>query len=178
MIDPRAFALAVLAVGLSAAASYAGPAVSSQPSRITEVFGDWTMVCVAPQDKAGRRSRCEAAEVIRQRGAKRALAKLAIGLSDGGYTIAALLPVNISFPSSVSLVDAGNAHQIQLAWQRCLPGACLAEAQVKAGTFENWRNETKPMHLSFVTASRRAETLPVSLRGMTQAIAALHKTAK
>lgn len=54
-------------------------------------------------------------------------------------------------------------------------GACLAEGRLGEADLADWEKQGKPLRLSFVTAAGQKVMLPVSPRGMAQAVAALPK---
>lgn len=181
---PFKLVVATLALSLTVSASVAesatpntGSGVSLQPSETSEVFGNWTVRCFVGQGKAKGRKACETSISVTAKPSKRPIAKFAIsqGKSPGIFIVGVLLPVNVGFPSVVSLANADKKQLATLAWTRCMPGACLAAHTVKRQAIEVWEKQSKPMLLTFVTASKKTFTIPISTRGMTQSIAALAK---
>ncbi|OIQ66603.1 invasion associated locus B (IalB) protein [mine drainage metagenome] len=175
-------AIATLVLCLGASPSYAASptttsGVSAQPSETSEVFGDWTVRCVNIQGKTDAKKICEAAVVVTLRGSKQPFAKVAISpvKTAGDVELAVLLPVNISLPSSVDLQSAATKPLAKLDWSRCIQGACLASLGVKRADVVKWAAQPKPMLLSFTSAAMQRVNVPVSVRGMAQAIAALAK---
>lgn len=85
-----------------------------------------------------------------------------------------LLPNNIALPSSVRLLAEENeAQAIELPWRRCIPGACVADLDLQPAAMTRLRARTEPARLMFRDANGRDVALPLSLRGLAQALDAL-----
>ena len=87
-----------------------------------------------------------------------------------------LVPPEVSF-SKVPTVSApgGGAPRFELAWRRCLPNGCFADAQVGPELLKLLRSRTEPMQVVFKDAGEREATLPFSMRGLLPALDALAK---
>ena len=152
--------------------------VSDEPTATTASFGDWVMRCqrTAEGDKAVRV--CEAGQTIQAQGQAAPIAQIGIGRLAAGepLRITIMLPPNIALPSNVRVVaDEKDESGIELAWRRCLPGGCVADAKLEPETIKFWRGRSAAGKLSFKDASGRALTIPFSFRGLAQSLDALAK---
>jgi invasion protein IalB len=151
-------------------------AVPSTPERTTASFGDWMMRCegaVAPA-----RRTCEVAQVITLQSQTSPIAQVAIGRQapNESKRLTLVLPPNIAILTKpqVSIAKAG-ATPTDLIWQRCTPGACFAAAPVSDDAIGTFSAQTEPGRIVFKDAADREAALPLSFRGLTQALAALAK---
>ena len=153
------------------------PAVAPDPSVTTAAYGDWTLRCEAPQ--AGKTLRlCEAAQTVQVRGEAAPIAQIAFGHASSAEPVklVVVLPVNVTFPSTVTIaIGEGDPQPVQLAWHRCLPVGCFAEATSTADVVRRWRSETGQGKLTFKDGGGRDVVVPVSFRGLAQALDALAK---
>jgi invasion protein IalB len=87
-----------------------------------------------------------------------------------------LLPPNIAIITKpqVAIAKAG-AAPIELTWQRCTPGACFASTPVSEEAIGTFGAQTEPGRIVFKDAADREVALPLSFRGLAQALAALTK---
>ena len=121
---------------------------------------------------------CEAGQTIQVQGQTAPIAQIGIGrLSPGDpLRITVILPPNITLPSNVHVVtDEKDDPGIDLAWRRCLPGGCIAEAKLEPETIKSWRARSAPGKLSFKDATGRVVAIPFSFRGLAQSPDALAK---
>ena len=154
-----------------------GP-VSDEPAATTASFGDWVMRCqrTGEGDKAVRV--CEAGQTIQVQGQAAPIAQIGIGRVSAGepMRITIVLPPNIALPSNVRVVaDEKDESGTELAWRRCLPGGCVADAKLEPETIKYWRGRTAAGKLSFKDATGRVLTIPFSFRGLAQSLDALAK---
>jgi invasion protein IalB len=152
--------------------------VSDEPAATTASFGDWVMRCerTGEGDKAVRV--CEAGQTIQVQGQAAPIAQIGIGRLTAGepLRITIVLPPNIALPSNVRVVaDEKDESGIELAWRRCLPGGCVADAKLEPETIKYWRGRSAAGKLSFKDAAGRDLTIPFSFRGLAQSLDALAK---
>lgn len=157
------------------------PPVGNEPQQTSASFGDWVVRCDRPAPNAqgtGKRV-CEAAQSLVIKGQQGPIAQIAFGRpplekgSDPALTLTVLLPVSIAFDKPPRLgpgAAADDPGSATLALRRCLPGGCLADAKADAVLLKDLREAAKPGHLSFTDAAERTITLPVSFRGLAQAL--------
>lgn len=160
------------------AAAPAVPAVSPEPSSTTASFGDWTLRCQRVAD-AGKTVRiCEVAQVLQAQGQQAPIAQIALGRIANGepVRVTAVMPVSVSFPSSVQItMGEKDAKPLELPWRRCLPTGCFAETAPSDDVLKQWRKASEPGRILFRDAAGRDLALPLSARGLDQALDALAK---
>ncbi len=187
-----AFAVGIAAVNGSASAQSASPkpaappaaapapaaAIPAEPSSTTASFGDWTLRCQRLAD-AGKTVRiCEVAQVLQAQGQQAPIAQVALGRVANGepVRVTAVMPVSVSFPSSVQItMGEKDAKPVELPWRRCLPTGCFAEAAPGDDVLKQWRKASEPGRILFKDAAGRDLALPLSARGLDQALDALAK---
>jgi hypothetical protein len=149
--------------------------VSSPPERTTASFGDWVMRRCAGAGKTGLRARAgddspgpvgvHRADRVRPRHARRA-----------GAPHAVVLPVAVTLTTKPKIVsEKDDKSPIELAWQRCIPGGCIASTTVADDVIARLSARTEPGGIAFKDAAEHDIAVPLSLRGLTQALAALAK---
>ncbi len=158
-------------------AAEAAPPVPTEPGLTTASYGDWVLRCQRlAGENAGRV--CEVSQTIQAQGQAAPVAQLAIGRLPGqeGLRFTVLLPANVSFPSSVrvgEIKDAG--HGQDLAWRRCLPGACVAEGAAAEAVLNGWRKTEDAGRITFKDGDGRDVAVSLSFRGLGPALDALGK---
>ena len=176
-----AFAQATPAKPPAAQPASTAPAASpvpTEPSSTTASFGDWTLRCQRITD-AGKAMRvCEVAQVLQAQGQQAPIAQIALGRIANGepVRITAVMPVSVTFPSSVQIVmGEKDAKSVELPWRRCLPTGCFAEIAPGDDVLKQWRKATEQGRILFKDAAGRDLALPLSSRGLDQALDALAK---
>lgn len=150
--------------------------VPAAPERTTASFGDWVLRCESVATQSRRV--CEAAHLIVAQGQTAPVAQVAIGRAapneDERLTI--VVPPNIAIGIKPRIMMAkASATPIELAWQRCLPGACFASATVSSALIGELAAQAEPGRIMYKSAADRDAELPLSFRGLSQAMAALAK---
>lgn len=152
--------------------------VPATPERTTASFGEWVLRC---ENLAARAKRvCEAAHMIVVKGQTAPIAQVAIGRPapkpNEGERLTIVVPPNITIGVSpqIAIAKAG-AAPIELTWQRCLPGACFASVAVSSAVIGKLAAQTEPGRIVFKNAAENKIVLPLSFRGLSQALAALAK---
>ncbi|TXN79212.1 invasion associated locus B family protein [Methylobacterium sp. WL8] len=176
VVLPAAFALAQ--GGKPAPAAPTKPAaVPTEPGSTTASFGDWVLRCQrGGGDKPVRI--CEAAQTMQVQGQAQPIAQIAIGRISAGepLQVTAILPPNVALPGSVRvLTDERDTTGFELAWRRCLPGGCVAEASVREDALRRWRGSAEPGRIAFKNAAGQDVAIPLSFVGLAQALDALAK---
>jgi invasion protein IalB len=158
------------------AAQKAPAPVGTTPERTTASFGDWVLRCETVAEQVQRV--CEVALVMTVQGQPNPVAQVAIGrpTPGEGRRVTLVVPTNIAIGAKpqVTLAKAGTAP-IELTWQRCAPGACFASAPLADETMSAMSAQTEPGRIAFKDAAGREVALPLSFRGLPQALAALAK---
>lgn len=156
----------------------AAPAVPPEPSSTTASFGDWTLRCQRIVDAAKPMRVCEVAQILQAQGQQAPIAQIALGRlgNDEPVRITAVMPVSVSFPGSVQIVmGEKDAKPVDLPWRRCLPTACYADAAPGDDALKQWRKASEQGRILFKDAAGRELALPLSSRGLDQALDALAK---
>lgn len=152
--------------------------VDSEPNSTTASFGDWSVRCQRIVDGNDVQRVCEVVQQMRAQDQQSPVAELAIGRVKKGdpLRLTALLPVNVTFPTSPSFSSSGNDSELlDLGWRRCLPGGCFADLVLPDGMLSQWRTQAATGRLSWKDASGRDLVISVSPRGLAQALDAMSK---
>jgi invasion protein IalB len=149
----------------------ASSAALAGPDSTTETFGDWSLVCSASAGGAGDRA-CEVNTSIVLRGQSAPFARIAFTrAADKPARVIALVPANISTQSVVRIANDTGKSEISLPFKSCVPGGCLAEADLAKEQLLALRASAKAAaQLTLVDASGKSSSLPLSLRGLDQAL--------
>ncbi len=161
-----------------AAPAPAPAAVPSEPQSTVAAFGDWALRCVRQGEGAQATRICEVTQNIQAQGQQGPLAQIAFGRVQrtDPLRLTAVLPPNVSFPSVVRvMMDDKDAQPFDLAWSRCVPGACVAYGEPAAAVIQRFRARTEPARLTFKDSGGRDITVPLSFRGLSQALDAMAK---
>lgn len=153
-------------------------AISAEPSSTTASFGDWTLRCQRAGDAAKPVRICEVAQILQSQGQQTPIAQVALGRLAAGepLRVTAVMPVSVSFPSSVQIVMGDkDAKPLELPWRRCIPSGCFADAAPGEDIVRQWRKASEPGRIVFKDAAGRELALPLSARGLDQAVEALAK---
>jgi invasion protein IalB len=179
---PPAPAAATPAPAAPAGAAPAAPA-APQPQVTTTAFGDWTLRCTTatPPAQAGQAApapvkHCELDQSIGVNGQPNPIAQLAIDKDKGSnqYQFIAALPIAAWLPGPVAFQATPKAKPVPLAYKRCLPNACFADAPLSADLSKAMQNggDTKGA-LTFQMTAGKSSGLPVSFNGFKAGLAAL-----
>ncbi len=151
-------------------------APTSDPRITTTAFGDWSLLCQRIAENLP--PNCEISLTIQQKDQPAPIAKIALArpVSNQGIHLLVLLPTNVSFPSSVQIKsDDKDIWGIDIPWQRCIPGACLAETSLKDSDLVRWRALDSAGKITFKDAASNEVGISFSFHGLTQALDALAK---
>lgn len=155
------------------------PPVPSDPQTTSATYGDWVLVC---QRAGGADKRqCEVSQSVQVQGQPGPITQLAIFTpGEAAETrIAVVLPANVLLTATPKIgVDESDTQAVDLNWQRCLPGGCFADAQLKGDVLSKWRGSTDRGRLEFKDGAGRTVVLPFSFRGLDPAYGALTKEKK
>ncbi len=177
------FAILLLSAGL------AGPALAedsaakpdeSHPAHAsgttTKDFGAWSLHCQPPRQE-GAEPLCVIAQTV-QSSSNKLLAIISIGHQHPSdpYNIVVTLPPNVGFPSSVHIrTGAEDKWGVELPWQRCIPGACIAGTELSPATLVHWAGLQTEGKIVFVVGSGDEVGVPITMRGFGDAYKALNQ---
>ena len=152
--------------------------VSAEPAATSAIFGDWTLRCQRIEDGDKAQRLCEVAQTIQVQNRREPIAQVALGRvsATAPLRVTAVLPPNVSFPSTVGIA-AGDKDPpaVELGWRRCVPGGCFADAPASDEVLRGWRGLTTLGRITFKDAEGRTVAVPLSFRGLAQALDALAK---
>jgi invasion protein IalB len=155
----------------------AAPApVPSTPERTTASFGDWVMRCDTAPAPAKRV--CEAAQVMTVQGQAAPVAQVAFGRTARGepMRVTVVLPVAVLLTTKPKILsEKDDKSPLEVSWQRCVPGGCIASATVTDDLTTRLGARTEPGSIAFKDAAEHDIAFPLSFRGLAQALAALAK---
>ena len=170
---------AALAASTDAATPAAGaPPVSADPAMTSATYGDWILRCQRVADGSTTKRLCEVAQTVRLSQGRDAVAEVAFGHVNGekALRVTALLPTNILLPGAVSIAGGDKpAPALDLQWRRCVPVGCLADAAATDEAVRTWRGQAAAGRLDYKDGVGHDVTLPLSFRGLAQALDALEK---
>ncbi len=153
-------------------------AVPNEPQSTVASFGDWALRCVRQGEGAQVTRMCEVTQNIQAQGQQGPLAQIAFGRVQrtDPLRLTAVLPSNVSFPSVVKvMMDEKDTQPFDMAWARCVPGACVAFGEPAQAVIQRFRARTEPARLVFKDSSGRDIAVPLSFRGLSQALDAMAK---
>lgn len=158
----------------------ATPAVSTGlPDRTTASFGDWTLRCERRRDGSTPAKLCELSQSIQRAGDSAPLAQVAIGRLSASepLRLTLVLPFNVALTSAPKVsAEAKDAFPVQqTAWQRCVPGGCLASVTMGDDVVKKVRTAGDAARMEYRDAGDREVTLGFSLRGLPEALDALSR---
>lgn len=160
-----------------AAPEPATPPVSSTPQATSASYGDWVLVCQRTSEESAQRL-CEVAQSVQVQGQPAPIARIAISKAKQppATQLTVVLPSNITLTSGPRVaMDEKDTQAVELAWVRCLPGGCFANAVLKDDVLGKWRALDSRGRLEFKDGAGRALALPFSFRGLGAAYDALAK---
>ena len=173
-----------LPAGMAGAQAPATPATAPAPGpdRTSAAYGDWTLRCevARPQGQPPVRT-CEVALTFRDQRAQ-AVAQLVMGRTRRTEPLRMILQVPLEIrtdqPAKVMADPAAPADQaLDLPFRMCSAarGGCFAEAQLLGdeGLQRLLARGDSPGRVTFRDSAGREIQLPLSLRGLTQALDAL-----
>lgn len=153
----------------------AQPPAQNQPTKV-EPHGDWVLTCRKAEGQATQN--CELVQTITVNGQKALFAELAVGKpkADMPMQVTVVVPNNVSFPSSVKiLMDEKDKSPLDLAWARCLPAGCFANAALKDDVQKKWSALETQGRVTFKAGNSQEIVMPISFKGLKSALEALAK---
>lgn len=159
-----------LLVAVALAMAGLGGALAQEPSRLSEVYGDWTVNCVAGENDART---CFMVQTLTDENRRRVL-QAEIRLIGSTTHFALLAPLGVLLPAGVSTnIDEGEAAT--MAFHTCLAAGCIVRSELSAEQVAELRRG-KEMTVRLKAADTGAEvTLRLSLSGISAALSRLAK---
>jgi invasion protein IalB len=160
-----------------APAAVAPAPVGAEPQTTMSTYGDWTVRCTHAENPTPAHV-CDIVQSLQVQGQQAPIAQIEIvrPAPKDPMRIVIQLPANISLPSAVRVaVDDKDAQPLELAWRKCVPGGCFAEAELKEDVIKRFRAQTGNGKMQFKDAGGHDVPLPFSFRGLPQALDGLAK---
>jgi invasion protein IalB len=180
LVRIAASALALATAAPAAFAADAPPPVSAEPQNTSATYGDWILRCARAND--GNHA-CEVIQPFQMQvqGQSQPIGQLAIGHRSANAKepmhVTFLITPGISFPSDVRLMsDDKDTQPVVLDWSSCSPSICRADGEFKDDQLKRWKAATANGKLIFKLTTGQPFTIPVSVRGLAQALDALPKS--
>jgi invasion protein IalB len=151
---------------------------SSSPERTTASFGDWVLRCERPNSASLVERPCEVTQTITIRGQQAPIAEIAFGhlAKDPVLRATLVLPVNVMIAVQPELLSQkGDPHPLKFTWQRCIPAGCFASAPSATEMIATVDDCKEPGSITFKDSTGKDIAIPLSFRGLQQALAALNK---
>lgn len=152
--------------------------VSSEPETTTASYGAWILRCTHRQQGQTKLRICDIEESVAVQGQQAPIAQIGIGhfASKDEMQITAIVPTNITFQVAPRVTSQDSDPGVQLAWRRCLPGGCIADAILPEDRLRAWHAVAADTgRLSFTNAAGRPVAIEFSFHGFAQAMDALVK---
>ena len=170
----RFFAAALLTAVLLAApaaarARKAQPA-PLPPSSTTATFEDWTLHCV---QKPEAPHVCEVTQSLHPDGQTQVIAQIAIGRIEPQNTLqlTVVTPTNVHLHAAPHVVI--DTAEVDLVWQRCIPGACFADIALAKDATAQWQRAQSGT-ISYIDGAGRPMKLAFSTHGLAAALSAMN----
>ncbi|QTL02745.1 invasion associated locus B family protein [Aquabacter sp. L1I39] len=155
------------------------PALGAQddgPSRTTATYDDWVVRCERTE-LAGGSKVCEAAQTLQIGTQQQGLvAQVVFGKikSDAPLRLVLQLPVGVWLPAGAQLTVGDNAKPISAGFKFCIR-ACIADVDLTAPEAASLSTATGSASITFQDRNQQQVTIPVSLKGLSAALAARDK---
>jgi invasion protein IalB len=153
--------------------------VGAEPQSTTATFGDWVLRCVQGTAPNQSQRLCEVAQTLEVKG-EGVVAEIALGRlgPKEPVRLTIVLPTNVSLSSGVRIgLSEKDETPTELSWRRCLPGGCIAEADIRDDVLRSWRGQSGAGQIQYLLASARPLNLSFSFRGLAVALDNLAKGA-
>jgi invasion protein IalB len=149
--------------------------VSATPESTTETFGDWTLVCNTLPNIPSKVCEVDATITIKGQNAPIVRVAFARPAKDKPIRIVVQAPNNILIaPGAKIEVEAGKGA-VALVYRSCTPAGCFAESDISADQLKTFRGRTAPGQIVMTDPAGKSFALPLSYRGVDQALDALAK---
>jgi len=145
--------------------------VTAKAQESTASFSDWTLRCIRVSDAS---QQCEILQ--RLEAGNGMVAHVALGRVEIGKGLRFTLVVmpNVEFRSGVQLTGS-EQFSLDLAWQRCIPLGCFADATLNEATVERLIQKTGSNRITFTEGSGSVVGFTLSPNGLTEALDALRQ---
>ena len=150
----------------------------STPQSTSATYGDWVLNCQRIGEGAAQKKICEVTQTLAAKGQTSPIARIALGrlAPNDPLRFTVQMPVNVA-PATVPRLQFGDkaAGASTLAWQRCVPAGCFASVPLDDAALQRVKGSQDQGRIVFHDGADREATLPMSARGLAQALDALAK---
>lgn len=156
----------------------AAPPKATQPEAKPVMYGDWQLRCQAASATPPAPRSCEITQAIMLKDQSAPFAQIAFGrpTPSDPLLVTVVVPLNVSFPSTVRIATGeADPLPVELVWRRCTPGGCFANIALKDDLLKRWRALDTAGRVVFKSAGGQDVQMPISFRGLAQALDALAK---
>jgi invasion protein IalB len=147
-------------------------AMAQEPRQTTATYNDWTVTCVMQPGTKEKSCSIGQGQTAQEAGSS---VQLLLERRDqkGSFRMLLSMPANVWIRSGVRLRAGDDDPGAIARFQWCIPQRCYAEGTVKQETVATLRSPVASARLEFKDAGQKDVTLPVSLRGFSEAMSAL-----
>ncbi len=151
-------------------------AADGGPTRTSATYEDWVVRCERGESTGGAKV-CEVAQTLQIGNQQQNLtAQVVFGKlkSDGPLRLVLQLPVGVWLPGGASFTAGENGKALAATFKFCIR-ACIADMDLTSLEATALNSATGPASLVFQDRNQAQVTLPVSLKGLSAALAARDK---
>jgi len=144
----------------------------------TQDFGDWRLRCQTTGAAPQTRRSCEILQAVMSKSQATPFAQIAFGKPSPSepLLVTVVVPPDVVFPSEVRIAaDEKDAHPAILGWRRCVAAGCFANLGPKPDLLKRWRGLQSAGRVSFKNGAGQEVVMPISFRGLADALDALDK---
>ena len=155
------------------AAVFASLPFAAHAAKIGDVFDDWKVQCETPQGFT--EEVCHAFQVVsvKEKDKTQNILHIAVGYppNQDAPIVIITVPLGVALQTGVQIkVDEGTA--MPFPFNVCLPNGCQAGIKLESPLLDDFKKGSK-LTVTFGNLKRQGVNVPVSLKGMTKALAAL-----
>ncbi|MBV1795702.1 invasion associated locus B family protein [Siccirubricoccus sp. G192] len=144
-----------------------------RPNRTTASYGDWVLRCELPPGT--EEGTCEVTQtILDQRG--QSLAHITMRRTTPPAQSSISISVQVGTSTTVTeplRLSMEGQPALMLAFRRCLPRGCFAETQPSDAELGSLTHRAGPAKLEYHDGDGQVLSLPISLRGLANALGAL-----
>ena len=120
---------------------------------------------------------CEMVQAMQIKGQAQPVTQIAIGrqTKTEPMKIVFQVPINVWLPTGIKLVADDKDPGILGTYRRCMPAACIADADIKDELIKKLRGLSESGKLQFKDGAQQEIAIPVSFKGFGQAYDAMQK---
>jgi invasion protein IalB len=148
---------------------WAGSTVAHAQQLMTATYDQWTVSC------ADNKKVCQVVASQQTQGQSQIVSQITISgfERDSPLKVSIQVTPNVWLASGIKLITSNRDVVIDATFRWCVPGRCLADAEVKQDTLKKIGDHTdQPGTLVFNDATQHEQKISVSFKGFNSALAA------